>query len=88
MGRVGCWRPEGWPGLEVAWTLRRAFWGKGYATEAAKAAFDVVAKESKMSVANVQQHYYRFKRKADTSARKAGRSTASREASARVAAPR
>ena len=33
--------PEGWPGLEVAWMLRRAFWGRGYATEAAKAAFDV-----------------------------------------------
>ena len=40
VGRVGCWRPEGWPGLEVAWTLRRAFWGRGYATEAAKAAFE------------------------------------------------
>src|SRR5438067_1621182 len=36
-GRVGCWRPEGWPGLEVGWTLRRSFWGRGYATEAARA---------------------------------------------------
>jgi hypothetical protein len=34
----------------------------------AKAAFDVVAKEQKMTVANVQQHYYRFKRKAKTGA--------------------
>ena len=41
VGRVGCWRPEGWPGLELAWTLRRAFWGKGYATEAARTALDV-----------------------------------------------
>jgi RimJ/RimL family protein N-acetyltransferase len=41
VGRVGCWRPEGWPGLELAWTLRRQFWGKGYATEAARAALDV-----------------------------------------------
>ena len=41
VGRVGCWRPEGWPGLELAWTLRRAFWGRGYATEAARAALDV-----------------------------------------------
>ena len=41
VGRVGCWRPEGWPGLEIAWTLRRAFWGQGYATEAARAALDV-----------------------------------------------
>jgi RimJ/RimL family protein N-acetyltransferase len=39
-GRVGCWRPEGWPGLEVGWTLRREFWGKGYATEAARSALD------------------------------------------------
>ena len=37
VGRVGCWRPEGWPGLEVGWTLRRRFWGRGYATEAARA---------------------------------------------------
>lgn len=40
VGRVGCWRPEGWPGLEVAWTLRRAFWGRGYATEAGRASLD------------------------------------------------
>jgi RimJ/RimL family protein N-acetyltransferase len=39
-GRVGCWRPEGWPGLEVGWALRREFWGHGYATEAARAALD------------------------------------------------
>ena len=37
-GRVGCWRPEGWPGLEIGWVLRREFWGRGYATEAAQAA--------------------------------------------------
>jgi RimJ/RimL family protein N-acetyltransferase len=40
VGRIGCWQPEGWPGLEVGWTLRRAFWGRGYATEAAKASVD------------------------------------------------
>jgi RimJ/RimL family protein N-acetyltransferase len=40
VGRVGCWRPEGWPGLEVGWTLRRRFWGRGYATEAARASMD------------------------------------------------
>lgn len=40
VGRVGCWRPEGWPGLEVGWTLRRRFWGRGYATEAARASLD------------------------------------------------
>lgn len=36
-GRVGCWRPEGWPALEVGWTLRRSHWGRGIATEAARA---------------------------------------------------
>jgi RimJ/RimL family protein N-acetyltransferase len=35
-GRVGCWQPEGWPGREIGWTLRREFWGRGYATEAAQ----------------------------------------------------
>ncbi len=39
-GRVGCWRPEGWPGLEIGWALRRAYWGRGYATEAAVAALN------------------------------------------------
>lgn len=37
MGRVGMLNPEGWPGLEVGWTLGRTFWGQGYATEAALA---------------------------------------------------
>jgi RimJ/RimL family protein N-acetyltransferase len=40
VGRVGCWRPEGWPGLEVGWTLRRRSWGRGYATEAARASMN------------------------------------------------
>ena len=40
VGRVGCLNPEGWPGFEIGWTLRREFWGQGYATEAARAAFD------------------------------------------------
>jgi RimJ/RimL family protein N-acetyltransferase len=40
IGRVGCWQPEGWPGFEVGWLLRRASWGKGYATEGARAALD------------------------------------------------
>jgi len=38
MGRVGLINPEGWPGLEVGWTLGRPHWGSGYATEAARAA--------------------------------------------------
>ena len=36
VGRVGPWQPEGWPGFEVGWTLRSKFWGRGYATEAAR----------------------------------------------------
>ncbi len=38
MGRVGLINPEGWPALEVGWTLGRPYWGLGYATEAAAAA--------------------------------------------------
>jgi RimJ/RimL family protein N-acetyltransferase len=38
VGRAGLWRPEGWPGLEVGWALRRDAWGAGYATEAARTA--------------------------------------------------
>lgn len=37
-GRVGFYNPEGWPGFELGWTLGREFWGKGYATEAARRA--------------------------------------------------
>ena len=38
MGRVGMINPEGWPGLEIGWTLGKPYWGHGYATEAAAAA--------------------------------------------------
>ncbi len=38
VGRVGPWRPEGWPGLECGWSIAPAHWGKGYAGEAAIAA--------------------------------------------------
>jgi RimJ/RimL family protein N-acetyltransferase len=40
IGRIGLWEPEGWPGTEVGWMLGRAWWGRGYATEAAGAAMD------------------------------------------------
>ncbi len=45
IGRVGCWRPEGWPGMEIGWTLRRASWGNGFAAEAARAALRVAMGE-------------------------------------------
>lgn len=38
VGRVGLLHPEGYPGVELAWTIGRPFWGKGYASEAARAA--------------------------------------------------
>ncbi len=41
VGRIGFWNPEGWPGFEVGWMLRRQFWGKGFATEGARAALEV-----------------------------------------------
>jgi RimJ/RimL family protein N-acetyltransferase len=40
VGRIGCWNPEGWPGFEVGWMLRRQSWGLGYATEGARAAIE------------------------------------------------
>lgn len=40
VGRLGPWRPHGWPGTEVGWGLVRAVWGKGYASEGAAAAMD------------------------------------------------
>jgi RimJ/RimL family protein N-acetyltransferase len=38
IGRLGPWRPEGWPGTEVGWGLAREAWGQGYAAEGARAA--------------------------------------------------
>ena len=42
IGRAGTHRPlrAGWPGLEVGWTLHPDHWGRGYATEAGRAAVD------------------------------------------------
>ena len=40
IGRIGCFQPEGWPGLELAYTLARPFWGHGYAREGAGAALE------------------------------------------------
>jgi RimJ/RimL family protein N-acetyltransferase len=40
LGRIGLYNPEGWPGIEVGWLLRRDVWGAGLATEGARAALD------------------------------------------------
>jgi len=45
VGRVGPWHPEGWPGLEVGWSLLSDYWGRGYATEAAVASIDFAFRE-------------------------------------------
>lgn len=40
VGRIGLHYPEGWPDRELGWTIARRFWGKGYATEGARAAME------------------------------------------------
>jgi RimJ/RimL family protein N-acetyltransferase len=39
-GRVGPWFPPTWPDFEVGWGIAKEFRGKGYASEAARAAID------------------------------------------------
>jgi len=40
VGRLGPWRPYGWPGTEVGWGIIPARQGLGYATEGSAAAID------------------------------------------------
>lgn len=40
LGRIGPWRPLGWPGTEVGWGLHPDAQGKGYGVEAATPAID------------------------------------------------
>ena len=44
LGTVGPWYPLEWPEPEIKWALSRRFWGKGYASEAARAV-QVMARE-------------------------------------------
>lgn len=37
VGTIGPWYPIEWPEPEIKWSLSRRFWGKGYASEAARA---------------------------------------------------
>jgi RimJ/RimL family protein N-acetyltransferase len=54
VGRVGLYEEYGWPGTEVAWTIRRERWGEGLATEGGAAAleyaFEVLARERLISI--------------------------------------
>ena len=40
LGRLGPWKPHGWPSEEVGWSLLPSTIGKGYATEGAAASID------------------------------------------------
>ncbi|MCV6620910.1 MAG: GNAT family N-acetyltransferase [Cellvibrionaceae bacterium] len=37
IGTAGFWYPNDWPSPEIKWALAPAYWGKGYASEAARA---------------------------------------------------
>ena len=54
VGMVGFAEPEGWPGFELAWALSRQWWGRGFATEGARAAlaygFTVLKKDRIVSL--------------------------------------
>jgi RimJ/RimL family protein N-acetyltransferase len=60
VGRVGLWNPDGWPGIEVGWVIRRSHWNRGYATEAAREAvayaFDAVGADHVISLIAPDNH--------------------------------
>ncbi len=49
IGRVGLWEPEGWPGIELGWGISPDHWGRGYATEAARASLKWAFEEMRLS---------------------------------------
>jgi RimJ/RimL family protein N-acetyltransferase len=47
IGPIGLWYPGDWPEPEIKWSIRKKFWGQGFAQEAAKAVKAMAAKELK-----------------------------------------
>ena len=45
IGRIGCFEPAGWPGLEIGYVLARDAWGHGYAREGAAASLAFARRE-------------------------------------------
>jgi RimJ/RimL family protein N-acetyltransferase len=43
MGTVGLWYPYDWPEPEIKWAIFRVYWGRGYASEAARAVKKIAA---------------------------------------------
>ncbi len=43
MGPVGLWYPNDWPEPEIKWAISHAYWGHGYASEAARAVKKIAA---------------------------------------------
>ncbi len=60
VGYSGLWFPEGWPELELGWSLVKAAHGKGYATEAAARArayaYEVVGAKTLISIIDKQNY--------------------------------
>lgn len=60
IGRAGIINPAEWPGPEVGYLLGRAWWGHGYATEAASAAmswgFEQVGFDEVISLIDPENH--------------------------------
>ena len=59
-GIIGLWFPHGWPEPEIGWDLLEGFGGKGYATEAARAArayaYDVLGWTTAISLIDTNNH--------------------------------
>jgi len=60
VGVVGFWEPATWPGFELSGHIARRFWGRGYASEGARAAmayaFNTLRRERLISLVNPANH--------------------------------